>query len=226
MIHTPGATSNQAGSGLGMARPFIQSGTLSSGGRTVVSSATSLAMPKYAVIVPKVTMNGATLSVLIIMPLTPPAAQPVSTQRTSASSMGPPCLSTQAITVAHNATAVPAERSMPPAMMTTVIPRAATTTGADEISIVCKFLQRQKPAAAWLQRVGHGEKDKHQQSANSGPNWPASKVQRLVRRVFIFSRFRLLATAAIPQSTRSAGRISRSRPRDMTPIRSHTRSSS
>ena len=49
-----------------MARPFIQSGTLSSGGRTVVSSATNLAMPKYAVIVPNVTMNGATFSALIM----------------------------------------------------------------------------------------------------------------------------------------------------------------
>ena len=89
MIHTPGATSNQAGSGAGIARLFIHCGTLSRGGRTVVSSATSLAIPKYAVIVPNVTINGATLSALIITPFTLPAAQPVSTQQIKCQLHGP-----------------------------------------------------------------------------------------------------------------------------------------
>ena len=71
--------------------------------------------------------------------------------------------------MAHNATAVPAERSMPPAMMTTVIPKAPTTTGAEEMSIVCRFRSDRKPPAVWLGRVGHGEKDKHQHQRQQRP---------------------------------------------------------
>src|SRR5215217_1345082 len=85
---TPGATSNHAGSGLGMARPVIQLGIVSSGGRTVVSLAINFATPRHTVIVPSVTMKGATFSALISAPLTRPTAQPVSTQQTRASSMG------------------------------------------------------------------------------------------------------------------------------------------
>ena len=58
---------------------------------------------------------------LIMIPFTPPARHPVSTQQTSASSIDPPCLRTQAITVAHKATAVPTDRSIPPAIMITVL---------------------------------------------------------------------------------------------------------
>src|SRR4051812_49605073 len=111
--HTPGATSNHAGSGLGMARPYNQPGIVSSGGRTVVSWAISFAMPRHMVMEPNVTMNGATFSALISAPLTRPTAQPMSTQQSRASSMGQLLLSDQASTVAHSEMAVPAERSMP-----------------------------------------------------------------------------------------------------------------
>jgi hypothetical protein len=84
-------------------------------------------------------MNGATFSELIMMPLRAPATHPVKRQQTKATWIGPPCKRTHANTVADRLTAVPTDRSIPPEIMTTVIPSAAITTGADEISIACRF---------------------------------------------------------------------------------------
>ncbi len=60
-----------------------------------------------------------------------PARQPVSSPSGTATSGGQPSRKNQASTVAERANAVPAERSMPPAMMMTVMPKAATATVDD-----------------------------------------------------------------------------------------------
>ena len=58
---------------------------------------------------------------------------------------------------------------MPPAMMTTVIPKAAMTTGAEEMSIVCRFRSdKNRPPSGWS-RVGDREKEKHQQQCQQRP---------------------------------------------------------
>ncbi len=102
-------------------------------------------MPWKAVMVPRVTMKGTSLSRLISAPLTSPQRQPVSsppamamTESARVASSGEvsrqsdipskPSRYSQAIDVAVSAIAVPADRSMPPAMMINVMPSAATPT--------------------------------------------------------------------------------------------------
>src|ERR1700685_2668152 len=90
--------------------------------------------------VPNVTMNGTTRREAITAPFTKPQKQPVATASAIAAkgfhdfSLG--SMRAVARTVAHRASAVPAERSMPPAMMINVIPSAATTMIAVGAAIV------------------------------------------------------------------------------------------
>ena len=76
--------------------------------------------------VPSVMMNGTTPSRLVSSPLTSPARQPVATQAAIAQPAPQPWSSPPAKTVADSDSAVPTDRSMPPAMMIRVMPRAAT----------------------------------------------------------------------------------------------------
>ena len=63
-------------------------------------------------------------------PLNNPQTVPVPTAASTAIATGQSALRVHASTVAHNILAVPADKSMPPVMIISVIPNAATATGA------------------------------------------------------------------------------------------------
>ena len=72
-----------------------------------------------------VTINAGTLKVAMISPLRNPASVPRSSPTAIARTMGIPWLTIRpAVRVPHMATQVPTERSIPPRIMTSVIPRA------------------------------------------------------------------------------------------------------
>src|SRR5579872_2812412 len=85
------------------------------------------ASPLATLSMPSVAMNGGSLSRAMTKPLTMPAAAPVASPATIPSGIGS-CqlvMTTPAITADSDIT-VPIDRSMPPAMITNVTPRAST----------------------------------------------------------------------------------------------------
>ena len=88
---------------------------------------------------------------------------------------------------------------MPPAMMMTVIPRRPTTTGADGISMVCKFRSERNWPPIRLDRVADGEEAKTSNSAKQRAELAESDDPRMrywsVRSWFI--RYRWPATEGL-----------------------------
>ena len=82
-------------------------------------------MPWDIIIVPRVAMNGGSLSFATSRPLAKPNAVPTPTVSTSESQSGQLCcLNTNAPRSAEHIITVPMERSIPPVMMTNVTPNA------------------------------------------------------------------------------------------------------
>ena len=84
-------------------------------------------------------MNGATFSRVMSVPLVSPVRAPANIAMTIAAAgppPAPPLLSTSATTTDVIATIEPTERSMPPRMMTSVMPSAAVPTMAVCLAMV------------------------------------------------------------------------------------------
>ncbi len=83
------------------------------------------ARPRAAVIMPSVTMNGATRPLVMTQPLTAPQPAPASTPRSTGTASGYCCgWAKQAATTPVSATSEPSDRSTPPVSSTKVTPTA------------------------------------------------------------------------------------------------------
>ena len=92
--------------------------------------------------------------------------------------------------------------------------------------MVCRFRSdRNRPPPCWAASLS-AKKQNTSNSTNSGPNWPSAMSTLWNAGVLIAQSLSMARDNNDSSVHSSAGRISTSRPRDMTPIRSHTRSSS
>src|SRR6516162_4067785 len=112
------------------------------GASTRRSSARPFAAPRASSIVPSVTMNGTTRSCVIKRPFTAPQAAAAPTAPSAAIAGPAPALSSSAVTTVLSAPTEPTDRSMPPEMMTIVIPSAATQTMTVWRAISSRFAAR------------------------------------------------------------------------------------
>ena len=97
---------------------------------TVELLAKCFAIPRKMVMEPNVTMKGGMRSTPMNNPLHSPHAAPVPKAASIATDTGKSAFKVHASTVAQSMLAVPADKSIPPVMMISVIPKAATATGA------------------------------------------------------------------------------------------------
>ena len=103
------------------------------------SCASPLATPRTTSMVPRVTMNGTTLSRVTSAPLSAPQPTPAAMPASAASTGGAPARRTAAITTVASAMIAPTERSMPPDTITMVMPSAATATMVVWRKMVSRF---------------------------------------------------------------------------------------
>src|SRR5262245_16046292 len=123
-------------------------------------------------------MNGTTRRLLTRTPLMSPARQPVPRPAATAADGGQSFFRHHARTVADRATAVPAERSIPPEMITTVIPSAATATVAVCAEIVRRLrTERKFPGSDWSESAA-AKNPVTSASAKNGPSVLTSRFSR------------------------------------------------
>ena len=102
------------------------------------------AAPRIRLMVPRVTMNGCRPSFEIMVPLTTPTATPSRMPRPMAMGTLMPCSMLVVTTIPTRATSEPTERSMPPWMMTRVMPTAIMPLIEDWTTMLVRFSRVRK----------------------------------------------------------------------------------
>ncbi len=207
-IQTPAGTSIQRWSGPSDASTSFNQ---VSGASIFCSRESPLAAPRTTSMVPSVTMNGTTRSRVTRAPFASPQSAHTATARPAASQgQGPEAqsLRNQAMTTVLSATIEPTDKSMPPEMMTSVIPSAAMPTMVVWRAMVSRLRDERKLSGPMIANSA-----KTAIRPSSGPNRPSSRPPGRGDFGFRVSDFGLHARASCPvaSSIKACSSISRHR---------------